>query len=595
MVYIRALDLWRKKKMSGVNFLILAAVIVGVLAGLAGALLRMLTHTIESYLQNLQWDYKYYLFFIFPMIGILLTVLYVKYFIRKSKFEHGLSQLLYSISKKDSRLSFHNIYSQIFSSAITVGFGGSVGLESPIAVSGAAIGSNTGSFLGLNYRDRTMLLACGAGAGIASVFNSPVAGMVLAIELLLPEFSIPAFIPLLIATAVAAVVSQTIYHQPLFILVSEGWEMNALPLYALLGLFSGIFSIYFTRLTFRVGKLFSRIKNRYNKILTGGLLLGVMIAFLPVLYGEGYVTIQRLLDGDYHTMIDGSIFKGNAQSPLAIILFAFLSLFGKSLASLITLSSGGNGGNFGPSLVMGGLLGFCFAFSLHYFFGWELNITNFIVMGMAGAMSGIMHAPLTGIFLIAEITGGYKLMVPLMIVSAISYYISRRVSKHSIYTKALAEKGDLLSMEDRDRSVLHDITLLNMTDRDCLTLDPDDTLESRRHDIINSRRNIFPVVSSSKQLIGILYSEQLMEMLLSNREADYQKPFKELAQPPSETVAPDTDMYDVLQKMERKDLWVIPVLNEEKQFLGLVSKNTIFNAYRALLRNRLQFGSNENS
>lgn len=583
--------------MSGVNFLIIAAIAVGMLAGIAGAALKALTHSIENYLQHLDWDYKYYLFLALPMIGILLTVTYVKSFIRRSKFEHGLPQLLYSISKKGSKIPFHNIYSQIITSAITVGFGGSVGLEAPIAVSGAAIGSNTGNFLGLNYRDRTMLLACGAGAGIAAVFNSPVAGMILAIELLLPEFSIPAFIPLLISTAVASVISQLIYAQPLFVLVTEGWVMKALFYYALLGLICGFFSVYFTKLTFTIGNYFSKIKKRYNRVWIGGLILGLLIAIFPVLYGEGYVTIQRLLNGNYGSIISGSIFKQYVHSQTAVIVFALLTLFGKSFATLVTLGSGGNGGNFGPSLVMGGLTGFVYAFSLNYFFDLHLNVTNFIVVAMAGTLSGIMHAPLTGIFLIAEITGGYKLMIPLMIVAAISYYINKRISKHSIYTKSLADEGNLLSMEDRDRNVLHLMNIADILDTDFLPINPEDTIKTRSVDIINSKRNIFPVLNSDGHLTGIIQSEQILEKLLTQNEEEYSRKMKEIAQPPQETVVLEMNMYEVLQKMERRDVRALPVLNNEKEkiFIGFITKNAIFTQYRTLLKMQLNYGLGSNS
>lgn len=594
LLYLRAFDEWRKQKMTGGNFLIVAAIAVGILSGLAGAALKALTHTIENYLQRLDWDYKYYLFLALPMIGIVLTVLYVKSFIRRSRFEHGLPQLLFSISKKGSKIPFHNIYSQIITSAITVGFGGSVGLEAPIAVSGAAIGSNTGSFLGINYRDRTMLLACGAGAGIAAVFNSPVAGMVLAIELLLPEFSIPAFIPLLISSAVASVVSQLLYSQPLFVLVTEGWSVKAIHFYVLLGIVTGFFSVYFTKLTFIINRYFKQIKKKYNRIWLGGLLLGLLIAIFPVLYGEGYVTIQRILNGNYGSIISGSIFKQYVHSQLAVIVFATFTLFAKSFATLITLGSGGNGGNFGPSLVMGGLIGFIFSYSTNYFFGYHLNVTNFIVVGMAGALSGIMHAPLTGIFLIAEITGGYKLMIPLMIVAALAYYINKRVSKYSIYTKVLADEGNLLTMEDRDRSVLQLMKIEDIVERNYLVLYPHDTIIEKRSEIINSKRNIFPLLNESHQLIGIVQSEQIMELLLSPKQDNYQKLIKEIAQPPQETVELSNNMYDVLQKMERKDLRVLPVLNDNKQkvFIGFITKNAVFTHYRNLLKKQFNYGSN---
>jgi len=581
---IQRLNEWRKKKISNRNFLVLAAAVVGLLGGLAASLLKALTHFIEDSLQNdVHWKYKYYLYLAFPTIGIFLCVAYVRHFIRRRKFEHGLTPVLYSIARKSGHLDFHNIYSQIISSALTVGFGGSSGLEAPIVMSGSAIGSNMGRFFGLNYRETTMLLACGAAAGIAGAFNSPVAGMVFAIELLLPEFSIPAFIPLLISAALGSVVAHVLYSKPLFKLVTHGWEVSALVPYVILALLLGLFSIYFTQLTYWVSRQFKRISNRYNKALTGGILLGLLIAVFPALYGEGYVTIQNLLNGRYQSILDNSIFAAHSNSSLFLILFTLLTLFGKSLAALVTISSGGNGGTFGPSLVMGGLLGFVFAFTLNYTGLAHVHVTNFIVAGMAGALSGIMHAPLTGIFLIAEITGGYILMVPLMLVSALAYFISKTRNKHSVYTKALAERGDLLSHEDKDRTVLHMMKLRYLVDRDFTVLRPDETLAQRSTDIIASKRNIFPVVDKDGLLTGIVYGAQLLPVLMAKDRSEREQTISRFATPPDDVVSINQDMYQVMQRMDSRDVWILPVTDEKGIYLGFVTKTGVFNKYRALL------------
>jgi CIC family chloride channel protein len=581
---IQRLNEWRKKHISNRNFLILAAAVVGLLGGIAASLLKALTHLIEESLQHkLHWQYKYYLYLVFPALGIFLSVTYVKHFIRKRKFEHGLTPVLYSISRRSSKLDFHNIYSQIISSALTVGFGGSSGLEAPIVLSGSSIGSNIGRFFGLSYRDTTMLLACGAAAGIAGAFNSPVAGLVFAIEILLPEFSIPAFIPLLISAALGSVVAHVLYSKPLFKLVTQGWEVNALIPYVILALLLGLFSIYFTQLTFWVSARFKRITKRYHRVLTGGVLLGLLIAVFPALYGEGYVTIQNLLNGQYQSMLDNSFFAAHADSAPLLIVFTLLTLFGKSLAALITINAGGNGGTFGPSLVMGGLLGFVFAFTLNYTGLAHVNITNFIVAGMAGALSGIMHAPLTGIFLIAEITGGYMLMVPLMIVSAIAYFISKARNKHSIYTKGLAESGDLLSHEDKDRTVLHMMKLRYLVDRDFTVLHPHETLAARAADILASKRNIFPVVDKDGMLTGIAYGADLLPVLVDKDKAAQQRSLASFATPPEDTVSINRDMYEVMQRMDSLDVWILPVTDEDGRYQGFVTKTGVFNKYRALL------------
>ncbi|MFA6249594.1 MAG: chloride channel protein, partial [Mucilaginibacter sp.] len=376
--YIDILNNYRKAKISNRNFLIILAILVGILAGIAAAILKSLTHHIEEFLQNgWQWKYKYYVYLLSPMIGILLTVLYIKYFIRKSKFETGLTPLLYAISKKSSRIDTHNVYSQIITSAITVGFGGSVGLEAPIVTSGSAIGSSLGRFWGLSYKEITLLLACGAAAGIAGAFNSPIAGIVFAIEVLLPEFTIPAFIPLLLSAATAAVVARLFYTQQLFILVTHGWEISSLFYYVLLALLIGLFSIYFTKANYFIKGLFYRMHGIYKKILSGGLLLGVMVFVFPTLYGEGYITIKQLLAGNYLSVINNSIFSDYHDIPGVVILFTVFTIFAKSVATLVTLGAGGNGGTFAPSLIMGGLIGFIFSFTINLTGVIHLNTTNF--------------------------------------------------------------------------------------------------------------------------------------------------------------------------------------------------------------------------
>ncbi|SKB55758.1 chloride channel protein, CIC family [Parapedobacter luteus] len=581
---IHRLNQWRMQKISNRNFLVVLAVIVGIIGGLAAAALKGLTHSIAAFLQNdVQWQYKYYLYLFFPLIGILLSVLYVRRFIRKGTFEHGMTPIIYAISRKSSRIEPHNIYSQIITSALTVGFGGSAGLEAPIAYSGSAIGANAGRFFGLNYREVTMLLACGAAAGIAGAFNSPVAGMIFAIEILLPEFSIPAFIPLLMAAATASVVSKLLYSEPLFHLVTDDWEFQALFFYLLLAVIVGGFSIYFAKVSTWAKKVFATVENPYQKVWIGGISLGLLIFLFPALYGEGYLAIQQILDGRMDSLLANSIFADYRHVGILIVIYAVVTVFAKSFAALITLSSGGNGGVFGPSLVMGGLLGFAFAYGINLTGMIELNVANFVVAGMAAALSGIMHAPLTAIFLIAEITGGYALMVPLMLVTAISYLINRATQKYSIYTKVLAEQGDLLTHEDKDRTVLSMMKLRYVLERNFTILRPDERPTDRRHDIIHTKRNIFPVVDADGKLLGIIYSERLFEILLGESPEKEGKTMQELAEKPVDIIRMDTNMEAVMQKMNREDIWILPVVDSHGNYMGFVSKSAVFNKYRALL------------
>jgi CIC family chloride channel protein len=585
--YVDAVNRYRKTKISNRNFLVFAALIVGVLAGLAASLLKAVTHHIEEFLQTgFHWQYKYYLFFFFPFIGILLSVMYVRRFIRKGKFEMGLTPILYTISKKSSKVEPHNIYSQMITAALTVGFGGSTGLEAPIVTSGGGIGSVVGRFLGLSYRETTMLLACGAAAGIAAAFNSPIAGIVFAIEILLPEFTIPGFIPLLLASATAAAVARLFYNEQLFFLVTEGWKMNALIYYAILALLIGFFAIYFTKVNGFIKSSFYKISNPYKKVVIGGLLLGVLVFLFPTLYGEGYITIKSLLGGNYTTLVTNSIFSDYSSLPWVVVLFTLITVFAKSAATLITLGAGGNGGIFAPSLIMGGLMGFIFAYTVNTLGIANLNVANFIVAGMAASLSAIMHAPLTGIFLIAEITGGYILMVPLMIASAIAYLINRGKNQYSIYTKPLAEKGELSSHEDKDTTVLNMMKLRHLVEKDYLLLNEEDLISERLNEILQSKRNIFPVVGEDGLFKGLVYVEDILKKGVAN-SGDLS--VNDLMQTAPDMVLISDSLKHVLAKMEKENAWLLPVLNEQGSYLGFVSKTSIFNKYRALLSRQADY------
>ena len=585
--YVDAINQYRKTKISNRNFLVIAALIVGILAGLAASLLKTITHHIEDFLQTgFHWQYKYYLYFFFPFIGILLSVMYVRRFIRKGKFETGLTPIIYTISKKSSKVEPHNIYSQIITAALTVGFGGSTGLEAPIVTSGGGIGSVVGRFLGLSYRETTLLLACGAAAGIAGAFNSPIAGIVFAIEILLPEFTIPAFIPLLLASATAAVVARLFYNEQLFFLVTEGWKMNALIYYIVLAVVIGLFSLYFTKVNAFIKSSFYKIKNPYKKVVIGGLMLGILVFLFPTLYGEGYITIKNLLGGNYTALLTNSIFSDYSSLPWVIIVFTVVTVFAKSTATLITLGAGGNGGIFAPSLIMGGLLGFSVAFTVNTLGIAHLNVANFIVAGMAASLSAVMHAPLTGIFLIAEITGGYVLMVPLMITSAIAYLINRGQHTYSIYTKPLAERGELSSLEDKDTTVLNMMKLRYLVEKDYLTLKEDDLVSERLNEILQSKRNIFPVVDEEQIFKGLVYVEDILRKGVNNQE---NLSVDELMQPAPDTVMISDALKTVLGKMEKENAWLLPVLDERRNYVGFVSKTTIFNKYRALLSRQADY------
>lgn len=377
--------------------------------------------------------------------------------------------------------------------------------------------------------------------------------------------------------------SQLIVSKPLFVLVTSGWTVQAFWYYILLGILGGIYSIYFSRLNSYIHSLFAKIKNQYNKVWIGGIILGAMIALLPALYGEGYITIQKLLDGNYQSLLANSLFPKYQTVGWILVVFAVLSFVGKSFACAITMSAGGNGGMFGPSVVVGGLFGFVFAFGLNLTGVVHLDVTNFIIAGMAVSISGMMHAPLTGIFLAAEITGGYSLMVPLMIVSAISYFINKGVLKYSIYTRELAEQGELVEQEDRDHNVLRRIKLKYLLEKDFVILRPDETPASRSADIVHSNRNVFPVVNMAGELTGVLFSDKLLELLVSNKPEDKNRLIRDISQPPDKTIDINTSMYDVMRIMDSLDTRILPVVGDNNTYLGFVTKNGIFNKYRHIL------------
>jgi len=424
-----------KLRLSHRNFFLLLALVVGLVAGLAAVLLKLTTHYLEDLLGVFEHGKNYKLLF-YPVIGIVLATAYTQIF-QKGKLGRGISNVVNNIYRKSSFMEKDKMYSHIITSSLTVGFGGSMGLEAPIVVTGSAIGANIAEFFSLDYKERTLLLACGAAAGISAIFSAPIAGVLFAIEVLLGEFSTVNFVPLLISSAVASVISQVAYggHGQIFYIFSQGWDLKALPFYVVLSIVTGIYSLYIMKGIAYSEKLLSGFTKPYPKAVVGGILLGVMIFLLPPLYGEGYHTVQTLLNTEYTKLFDGSILYQYHDSAFALFIFTAAILAVKVIASQLTISSGGNGGFFAPSLFMGATLGYFYVSVVKWLGLYNLNEPNFIAVAMAGVMSGVMHTPLTAIFLIAEVTGGYSLLVPLMLVSSFSFLISKYFNPHSIYVR----------------------------------------------------------------------------------------------------------------------------------------------------------------
>ena len=567
----------RQRYINDRHFIIIASIWVGLLAGLASVVLKYFVSGIKYLLDSgFNIQYENYLYLITPLAGIVLSVFFIRIILKKHKFYKGLSSIIYSISRNNSNVEKHNTFSHVVSSAVTVGLGGSVGLEAPIAVTGAAIGSNTAKDLLMGKQHRTLLLASGVAAGIAAVFNSPIAGVIFAFEVILSEATIPAFIPLLISSATGSVVARIFHSQHEFLITPTDWDMYAIPLYVLLGVLCGLISPYMITTSLGIEHFLNKRKQPYHKAIIGGLAIGLLLFIFPPLYGEGYGIINSLMQGNYEALLERSLFYQYASNPWFLIAFAGIIIFLKVIASAITLGSGGNGGIFGPSLFTGALLGFVFAQVMNHL-GWiELNTTNFVAVAMGGVISGVLHAPLTGVFLIAEVTGGYTLFVPLMIVSAISYFITRYFEPNSIYKKTLVERGMIAN--DRDNQLLFEMNVSEVIETDFQTFGPNQLLHDVVKAISTCRHNIFPVIERNGRFAGVVMVDEIRDILFDAKLYKQKRVSQFMIIPPA-SITEQTSMTDILDMFEKYSVWYLPVLNDGK-FLGMVSKSGVLMHYR---------------
>ena len=579
--WLNKLLYWRLYHISNRNFLVIASVIVGIISSLAAVILKLFVHWLHglpSYLTEVSNNHLWYIYL--PLSGIIITVIVTK-LLFKGKLEKGLGNILFAISRKSSRVEKKKMYSHLVTSGITIGLGGSAGLEAPIVVTGAAIGSNIARFFNLGYKERTLLLACGSAAGIAAVFNSPIAGVVFALEVLLTEISIPVFIPLLIATATSIIVSKFLYKGQLFYLGTHDWYYHAIPFYLLLGTVCGLVSVYMTRVTLKMEGFFSRRKNIYAKVLLGGLALGIIIFLFPPLFGEGYDSVKTLLAGSYSKLLNFSLFEDFKHNPWIILLVTAIIILLKVFATALTLGSGGNGGIFAPSLFTGAMTGFGLAFFINTLGIGDLHVGNFIVVGMAGVLSGVVHAPLTGIFLIAEITGGYVLFVPLMIVSALSYFISKYFEPYSIYTKKLAQSGHLLT-HDKDSNILQQLKLDDLIETDFIPLKSIGTLKSLVDAFTVSNKYVYPVIDHENNLLGVIYLENVKHMLFQTELHDQVK-IIDITDRSVVPIGKSENMESAMKNFETSRLWNIPV-TDGTRYIGFISRSNIFSYYRRMLK-----------
>jgi len=560
----------------------LLALVVGLLSALAAALLKNAIHFLHQFLtEGFAKGSASYLFLAYPIIGIVLTVLVVKIFV-KDEISHGVSRILYSISKKKSRIKPHNNWSSLISSTLTIGFGGSVGAEAPIVLTGASIGSNIGRWFNLNYKQITLLLGCGAAGAVSGIFKAPIAGIVFTLEILMLDLTISSIVPLLISTVTAATVAHFLMgDQVLFkFAVRETFSLGNIPWYIVLGVFTGFVSLYFSRTTLFIERLYQKITPVYGRVFIGGVILSVLIFVFPPLYGEGYEVIMNLLTGDLGTLFDNSFFSGMYGNYLIMFLFMGSLIVFKVVTMSSTNGAGGIGGIFAPSLFVGGVAGYFVARILNDFFGLHVVESTFVLTGMAGTMAAIMHAPLTAIFLIAEITGGYGLLIPIILVSTTSYITIRGFERHSIYHKQLAKTGELIT-HDKDKAVLTLMDWKREIERDLITVKPDCTLGELVSVISTSKRNIFPVVDEFNILEGVILLHDVKDIMFDIDKYNTLTVSELMTMPPS-YVDVKEKMDAVMDAFKQTSAWNLPVL-DDGLYVGFISKSRIYSAYRELL------------
>jgi CIC family chloride channel protein len=574
---------WTKTKLSKRQFILLSSVLVGLSVGLAAIVLKLFVHFIFLAATYKELGSMKYLFLILPFIGILLTVIVVKKILH-GKLDKGLSHIHFALSKKSSSVPKEQMYAQILTSSLTVGFGGSAGLEAPIVITGAAFGSNYSKKYLLNYQERTLLLACGIAAGIGAAFNAPIAGVLFALEVLLLDISISAFTPLIISAASGALISKIILQDNILLSfqLQQPFNYNYVPFYILLGFLAGLISVYHSRAFSKIEALFSKSPNKtYLNVAIGGVLLAALLFIFPSLFGEGYHSIKSLSLQQPENLLDNSIFQRYRNNEWFVLIFVGVLIFLKSIATALTIGSGGNGGNFAPSLFVGSYLGFFLARGLNMLNLTNLPESNFTLIGMAGILSGLYHAPLTAIFLIAEITGGYTLMIPLMIVSSISFAISKYLEPFSMDTKKLGQRGKIFT-NDRDHNILTTIRTAHLIETDFQKLAPNDTLGHLVKTISMSTKSIFPVIDEQNKLLGLILLGNIREIMFNT--AIYEKVLvKELMINPAATISSSQTMESIMQKFDETGAWHLPVI-DHGQYVGFISKSSVFTSYRTKLK-----------
>ena len=581
--------LWREKKIKDKHFILILSFMVGILTALAASLLKFLIEYIKHFLtENFDSTGVNWLYLVYPVVGILLTGLFIRNVVRDD-ISHGVTKILYAISRRQSRIKRHNTWSSLFASAITIGFGGSVGAEAPIVLTGSAIGSNLGSVFKMEHRTLMLLVGCGAAGAVAGIFKAPIAGLVFTLEVLMIDLTMGSLLPLLVSSVTAATVAYILHGtEAMFEFhMDEPFLMERIPAVLLLGILCGLVALYFTRTMNKIEGVFRRYSNPYIKLLIGGAMLSILIFMFPSLYGEGYDTIHMLLNGigaaDWDKVMDNSIFYGYGN--LLLVYLALVVLF-KVFATSATNGGGGCGGTFAPSLFLGCIVGFVFS---HFCNGYSLapvvadNIPekNFALLGMAGMMSGVMHAPLTGIFLIAELTGGYDLFLPLMMVSVSAYLTIMIFEPHSIYSMRLAQKGELVT-HHKDKSVLTLMNIESVVETDFEQVHPENDLGEMVKVISKAKRNMFPVVDARGFLLGIVVLDDIRNIMF-RQELYHRFTVGRFMVVPPARINIDDSMEEVMRKFDETKAWNLPVVDEDGKDKGFLSKSRVLNSYRQTL------------
>lgn len=581
---LRRFLIWRVRHVSQTNFIMALSVLIGIVVGIGAVMIKYAVHFVQKIVElEIVNSYVHFLYFLFPMVGIGLAIIFIKYIIKRP-VGHGIPSVLYALSKNRGKIHSSNIFSSIVTASLTVGFGGSVGLEGPTVSTGAAFGSNIGQWLRLDYKQLIILLGAASAAAMAAIFKAPIAAVVFAMEVIMIDMTVASVVPLLLASATAALTSMaflgvdTIYSVQL----TESYKIKELPYYVLLGILSGFLAVYFTRVYMFITGFFEKMESFWKRLLIAGSLLGVVILVFPSLYGEGFETINNNLAGNVSYVFENTFYTNLDDNFLYTLLFILLIMLFKVIATALTFGAGGVGGIFAPSLFLGSSLGMWFAFTINYFKVGVINIHHFAFAGMAGLIAANLHAPLTAIFLIGDITGGYSMFIPLMIVSVFAYTTVKIFQPNSVYTIQLAKRGELLT-HNSDQNILKLMTIEKVIERNFLPVQKHQTLGELVKIISKSKRNIFPVIDEDNHFEGVVVMDQIREIMF-NRDKYDDTTVEDLMIIPPVIVHLDDNMEQVASKFHESGNYNLAVLDESDKYVGFVSRANVFSTYRRMLK-----------